>query len=307
MIGLVFLILLAVNFCQYTTSSDPKFDLLNSPVNSSNFISYFAICAVLKNEREDDVREWIDYHYKMGVGKFYLHDNGDVPLAPMVKDWVERGIVSVKERKDKSPQLSVYHRCLRNYRLYHQWIAFIDADEFVVTKQGCSIPSVMKRYEPYGGLTLNWMSFGSSNHITRPPGGILKNYWSCFMYEHVKSVANTNYGISHQGNPHVFTYSHDKYAVDTDFFKLETPVNLPRPSLYENIYLNHYHLKSKEDYDRNRKRGRASTTEPSQKNEAYFWRINALCNRNCTILQPPATYAPDCPLSTFTNLPLDLE
>eukprot|EP01040_Poterioochromonas_malhamensis_P014239 gene14239-15745_t len=243
----------------------------------------------------------------MGTGKFYLHDNGNIPLAPMVKDWIEKGIVSVEERKDKAPQLSVYQLCLRNYRQWHQFIAFIDADEYIVTKNGCSIPSILKRYEPYGGLTLNWTVFGSSGHLTRPEGGILKNYWSCYMYEHVKSIVNTNYGVSHFGNPHVFHYSHGKFSVDAEFFKVETPVNLPRPSLYDNIYLNHYHLKSKEDYDRNRKRGRASTTDPSQKNEEYFWKINERCNRNCSILKPPETWAPNCPLETFTNRPISLD
>eukprot|EP01039_Chlorochromonas_danica_P020899 gene20899-25628_t len=132
---------------------------MNPPVNVSNFISYIAICAIIKDEREDDLREWVEYHYKMGIGKFYLHDNGNISVAAMFPDYIEQKIVDVQDRKDLAPQLNVYRKCIRNYRKYHRWIALIDVDEFIVTRNQCSIPSVMKKYEDYGGLVLNWRLF----------------------------------------------------------------------------------------------------------------------------------------------------
>jgi hypothetical protein len=298
-------ILLFLSFIELLHSYDTTYDWLNPPVNSTNFKSYFAICAVIKNE--PDIREWVSYHYKMGCGKFFLRDNGNIPVAPMLRDFIKKGIVEVQMRKDRAPQLSVYHRCLRTYRHFHRFMAFIDGDEFIVTKQQCSIPSVLKRYESYGGLTMNWMIYGSSGHVVKPKNGVIANYWKCYPYEHVKSIVNTNYGVSHYGNPHIFHFSHGKYSVDTDFFQVSTPVNLPRPSLYEILHLNHYHLKSKEDYDRNKKRGRASTTEPSRKNEEYFRLIDAKCDRNCSILKMPIQFANHCPDDYFRNIPFSLE
>jgi hypothetical protein len=292
-------------FLSNSAVDENNFDWLNPPVNSSNFVSYFAICAIVKNE--PDIREWVTYHYRMGCGKFYIRDNGNVSVIPQLRDYIKKGIVEVQHRKDAAPQLSVYHRCLRVYRHFHRFIAFIDGDEFIVTKDSCSIPSILKRYERYGGLTMNWMVFGSSGHIKKPKGGVIKNYWSCYQYEHVKSIVNTDFGVSHYGNPHIFHYSHGRYAVDTDFFKVSTPVNLPRPSLYEILYLNHYHLKSKEDFDRNRRRGRASTTEPSRKNDAYFKGIDEKCDRNCSILQMPTGFAKHCPIDYFKNRPFSWE
>ena len=281
---------------------DDRFDKLNPSVNMSNIESYFAICAVVKNERQEDLREWVEYHYKMGCGKFYIHDNGDIPVAPFLQDYIDQKLVVVKDRKDPAPQLSVYHRCIRNYRTLHRWIGFIDADEFIVTKDTCSIPSVLKKYEEYGGLTLNWRMFGSSGHVTRPPGGTIAHYWACHDYAHVKTIANTEYAVSHKGNPHLCHYSHGKYSVDTDFWQVSNPNNLPRPTLYEIIYLHHYHLKSKEDFDRNRKRGRASTTEPHKKNDEYFQRFDERCTRNCSILPMPTIPAKDCPSETFAHI-----
>jgi hypothetical protein len=223
-----------------------------------------------------------------------------VPIIVMsfrlqLKDFIEKKVVTVKNiSHEKAPQLGVYHRCIRNYRLKHQFIGMIDADEFIVTRDGCSVPSVLRLYEEYGGLTLNWMLIGSSGHEKRPAGGILPNYWRCAMWDHVKSIVNTNYAVSHYGNPHHFHYSHGKYAVDCDFLKIDTHFNSPRPSLYKIMYLHHYHLKSLEDFVRNRKRGRASTTEPSRKTDSYFNRINGLMNSTCSVLHMPETFARFC-------------
>jgi hypothetical protein len=272
-----------------------QFDRMNRlKVNGSKMVSYFAICTVVKDEI--DLHEWVEYHYRMGCGRFYIHDNSPVnsdviPASVQLKDFIENKVVTIKNISHEiAPQLGVYHRCIRSYRLKHQFIGMIDADEFIVTRNNCSIPSVLRRYDEYGGLTLNWMMLGSSGHQKRPPGGILPNYWSCAKSDHVKSIVNTNYAVSHYGNPHRFSYSHKKYAVDSDFVKMDTHVNPPRPSLYDTIYLNHYHLKSLEDFNRTRNRGRASTTERSRKkSDTYFSRIDATMNSICPILNIPET------------------
>jgi hypothetical protein len=283
-----------------------EFDVLNKQkADPSRITAYFAICAVIKDEI--DLHEWISYHHRMGCGHFYLHDNspknGSVKSANVqLKDFIDRKIVTLKDIADlAAPQLGVYHRCIRQHRLKHQFIGMIDGDEFIVTRDGCSIPSVLRSFEGYGGLTLNWMMFGSSGHIKRPSGGILQNYRNCTMFDHVKSIVNTNYAVSHFGNPHRFHYSHGKYAVDSDFLKVDSHVNVPRPSLYKTIYLNHYHLKSLEDFNRNRKRGRASTTAPSPnpKNDQYFVNLDKLMKTVCPVLYIPEEPAADCAVEQF--------
>jgi hypothetical protein len=288
--------LLSSQYCLSSSSiSYPK----NDP---TNFISYFAVCTVVKNEV--DIHEWVEYHYKMGVGKFYIFDNGDIPVSNFLKDYVEQGVVDITVEPMVAPQLKVYNRCINRKKKFHQFIAFIDVDEFIVSPSNCSIPSILSRYEDYGGLVLSWMTFGSSGHETKPPGGIIANYWKCYKYEHIKSVVNTNYVISHRGNPHAFLYMAEKYAVDTNFIRVPDAVNPPRNSLYEILYLNHYHLKSREDYERNRKRGRASTTAAGRKTEKYFDFMNEFCVDNCPILKMPPGKASNCPATSFSNHPL---
>ena len=55
------------------------------------------------------------------------------------------------------PQLYIYSKCIRDHGSRHRWMAFIDADEFFVIKDGTpSLPALLRDYEDFGGLAVNW-------------------------------------------------------------------------------------------------------------------------------------------------------
>ena len=55
------------------------------------------------------------------------------------------------------PQLYIYSKCIRNHGSRHRWMAFIDADEFFVIKDGTpGLPALLREYEDFGGLAVNW-------------------------------------------------------------------------------------------------------------------------------------------------------
>ena len=271
---------------------------LNSSYNSTlSFQSYFAICAIVRDE--PDLLEWVEYHKQMGCNKFYLTDNGlKSSIDILLKSYIEDGMVVLTTNNQRGQQLHSYNSCLEKHRASHRWIAFIDADEFIVTKDYCNIPSILVHYEKFGGVVMQWMIIGSSGHTKRPEGGILKNYWKCARNAGSKSIVNTNFVKSHAGNPHSFRYKTGNFAVFTDFKQVNSTWNPPYVELYQIMYLNHYHFKSKEDYDRNRKRGRADYRDevaPAHyKTDHYFEVNNAYCKRNCSILQIPKVSARFC-------------
>ena len=51
-----------------------------------------------------------------------------------------------------------------------RFMGFLDADEFIIMKDPSipDLPSLLERFEDYGGLVLNWRLFGSSGLLTRP-------------------------------------------------------------------------------------------------------------------------------------------
>ena len=53
--------------------------------------AYLAMCLGVKDQNED-LREWIEYHRSIGVGKFYVFDdNSTVPAADALQDLIQEG------------------------------------------------------------------------------------------------------------------------------------------------------------------------------------------------------------------------
>ena len=98
--------------------------------------SYFAMCLVAKDE--PDLLEWIDYHHRMGCKKFYIFDNDskDPMLGSIIPiDYLKSGLVEytyVQRHNEINNQFYVYERCLHEFGHRHTFMAFIDADEFIV-------------------------------------------------------------------------------------------------------------------------------------------------------------------------------
>lgn len=252
-----------------------------------------AICAVVKDQHRD-IREWIEYHRWIGVSKIYLYDNNStVPLATTVPDYLHSGLVEYsyfagKKRErhlfSTTNQAFAYNDCIVRYRGRHKWLAFIDADEFIVLRNN-TIPDItlfMSKYERYGGLALNWIFFGSAGHVTRPKGGVLVNYVQCFPLDHkehkvVKVIANTKYLKTIGDDPHhVFYLSKDKTTVNENFVAVKGAASAS-PS-HTKIALHHYLLKSEEEYKQKMARGSAAG---NQKTWDFFVNVNAQANQTC--------------------------
>jgi hypothetical protein len=94
---------------------------------------YLAMCLIVKDQPEDTV-EWIEYHRRIGVTKFYVFDhNSTVPLIKQLYGYVEAGIVEYRffrEFEQEGPgswaQTWVYDTCIKDFGRRHRWMAFID-------------------------------------------------------------------------------------------------------------------------------------------------------------------------------------
>lgn len=66
----------------------------------------------------------------------------------------------------------------QEYGHLHRWMVYIDADEFLVIKDGTpNLPTLLQDYIKYGGLGVFWVVFGSSGHVKRPENGALGSYY----------------------------------------------------------------------------------------------------------------------------------
>ena len=131
---------------------------------------------MIVKDDHDYIREWIDYHHKIGVEHFYISDNGsNPPLQAILQDYIAKGLVVYTYDRRQKPQCAVYNECIAKYREESKWIGFFDADEFFVLRKHSNIRDFLSNYEKFGALSVCWVMFGSNGHDQKQKS-ILRSY-----------------------------------------------------------------------------------------------------------------------------------
>lgn len=215
-------------------------------------MNYLSIVAIMKDEGKN-LQEWLDFHRAVGVEHFYLYDNGSTDNTKEI----------CKGQKDISyfytdmdmGQMACYYNALTAFRDQSKWMAFIDLDEFLFAPQG-DLKERLKEFEQHPGVAVNEVFYGSNGHEKRPSGGVLKNYTKRrkSVDKHIKSIVQPMYTLCPANNPHSFVYTHG-LAVNERKQPCGGPFN--EPASAEILRINHYWVKSKEEYENKLTRGRA--------------------------------------------------
>jgi hypothetical protein len=165
-----------------------------------------AICAIFKDEGKY-LGEWIAFHRSVGVGHFYLYDNGSTDnFQEVLAEHIRSGLVTYINWPEYPGQVSAYRDCAKRFSGQARWIAFIDIDEFLFSPQQRDVPAVLERFRGCPALFIHSYHFGSSGHRERPEMPTIKAYTlreaipSCG-----KTVANPRW-IRWISNPHLFRY-----------------------------------------------------------------------------------------------------
>jgi hypothetical protein len=257
-------------------------------------LHYLAIVSMFRNEA-GALAEWVAFHLLHGVEHLFLYDNcsNDGSLAE-IEVFIQARRVTVMRWEDMSDlsQNNMYVDALHRYRSCAKWLAFIDVDEFLFSPTGMSLPLVLERYEPYPGVVAHWHVYGSSGLLRRrelvvdsftrrAPTEFYRNL-------RVKSIVDPSCVSSPLG-AHFFDFGDGRLAVN----EVEQPVAVilggrdgtsgardpfaRRHASVERIYanvlrINHYAVKSREEYDSKRERF-AHRTYASER-FADYWSVH---------------------------------
>jgi tetratricopeptide (TPR) repeat protein len=213
-------------------------------------MDYLSLCLTCKDEN-DYLSEWLDYHILVGVERFYIYDNESlVPLRDTLKDYIKKGWVIIEEFPGKAVQLPSYDHCLQAYGQQTRWLGFIDTDEFLVPKTTLDLKELLKEFEPYGGLAVSSLFFGSNGFKDRPQTGQLANYtrrthptFSDNIL--VKSIVQPERALM-PNSPHDFTYIDGSWCVNEAHHRVDYQ---SFPNYTEKIQLNHYFCRSESEID----------------------------------------------------------
>jgi hypothetical protein len=221
-------------------------------------MKYLGICCIIKDENAY-LQEWMKYHAFIGVEHFIIYDNGNkVPIEQSLMEWGCPYPVVICNIKGWRIQMMTYTHCIKHFRQYSKWLAFIDVDEFIVPKTTEDLQGFLKNYEEYGGLGVNWRMFGSSGFIDRPSGLQVENFTMCTPTDfpenrQIKTILQPEYAISAR-DPHSFIYRKGYFCVNEDGERIDGP--LSRTSI-NRIQLNHYFCRSRNEFKEKTRRGGA--------------------------------------------------
>jgi hypothetical protein len=223
-------------------------------------MSYLAVCAIYRDEAHN-LREWLEFHRLVGVERFFLYnhlstDDHREVLAP----YVERGIAVVHEWSEADPpQMAAYLDCVERHGAEARWIAFIDLDEFLFSPTGAPVPDLLREYEQWPGVGVNWAHFGSSGHLTRPPGLVIETHlWRAADGPNhlIKTIADPR-RVTGCHSPHFVLYD-EGTAVDENHRPIDgRPRSKTENVSFARLRVNHYAIKSEEEFRRKVARGSA--------------------------------------------------
>lgn len=236
---------------------------------------YLSVCAIAKNEGPY-FEEWIEWHLAHGVEKFYIYDNESTDDTKLILEpYIKRTVVDYKYWPGRKQQLAAYDDCLARHRFTSRWIAFIDLDEFIVPIKDKSIAEFLKRFEFFAAVEINWLIYGSSGRQVKTPGTMMERFKchslpSHILNRHVKSVVNPcrvfNMVGSHEASI-ISGHTADSHgnSIIKNFRDREPQQDV--------IRINHYAVRSFEEFKEKQARGRASGPQKPRSSE-YFTRFD---------------------------------
>lgn len=145
-----------------------------------------AIALIVRDEAHH-IAEWAEFHLRAGVRLFAVYDNGStdgtigilretLPSENLVVVPWQQIFSDVRLGREIHNQVLAYAHAASNFGGCVRWMAFIDADEFLIPKQAASIPEALAHLGDARNVSLPWHMFGRSGHVAPPEGGVVHNY-----------------------------------------------------------------------------------------------------------------------------------
>lgn len=231
---------------------------------------YLAICAIAKNEAPY-FKEWIEWHYKCGVEKFYIYDNDSSDnTREVLAPYIESGLVEYTFFPGRQQQLAAYDDCFERHRLDTRWLGIIDLDEYIVPIKDKSIPDFLHRMEEFSAVEINWLIYGSSGAKTREEGKVMDRFRCHSRPEHrlnrfVKSIVDPRRVCTMTGCHEAARISGRSADPNGNILKKGFRDREPQ---HDVIRINHYAVKSYEEFQGKRARGRARVN--TLRDDNYF-------------------------------------
>ncbi|MBR0559808.1 glycosyltransferase family 2 protein [Neokomagataea anthophila] len=226
-----------------------------------------AVVTIVCNEITDFL-SWLGWHIRLGVQTFVIFDDGS-------SDGTEKIIADAACSHDIrlykieggsgnhiNRQKDTYLYALKELRKTHNWVGFLDADEFLYLDNDLSIIEYLDKIsQNIGAVGFHWCNYGSSGHVLKPSTSILNAFdhhsrSDEMINRHIKTFLRIDSWSGEWENVHYFPLRRGKYVdasgKDIEWSNLKGVTS--QPANWQGGRILHYQIRSMEHYVERAKR-----------------------------------------------------
>jgi len=229
-----------------------------------------ALCGIVKNEVRSIV-EWLAHYKALGFTDFVIYDNessdGTEKILQALDDAGELIRLEWPHGKNERPQRAAYDHMRRNSTV--DWIAYFDADEFLLLRQDRTIADFLARFDDeVSAISISWVVFNSGGQDRYRAAPVIERFTECLERKapynrSMKGIARrerlSGIGIHRQD------ISEGRYVTPTGKDAQFVTGQIMRRHESRVAVLHHYMVKSLEEFEEKRSRGHANSHNPQRK------------------------------------------
>ena len=230
---------------------------MNYP-DENNINTKTAICLISKQENRY-IKEFVEYYKKLKINKIFLYDNNDINgehFEGILSNFIKLNFVEIVNYRGKyKPQLQAYNHCYINNNQNFDWIAFLDADEYLYIRLYTDINKFLSlsKFAKCSSRLINWKYYGDNDNLyydprplqerfTKPFYFKIKHNMERYLYSAGKTIVRTGLNLTWEHFPH---YLKNKPICRPNGRILKDYLSRPQ---YYTAYIKHFATKSTEEF-----------------------------------------------------------
>ena len=235
--------------------------------NKSFYGSKVCICMICKEENLY-IKHFVDYYKKLGFIKIFIYDNNDLDgekFDSVIKVEIEKGFVTIINYRGfrgnglvGGQQIKAYSDCYKRNKIYYDWIAFFDVDEYLVLNKEKNIQKFLSssRYNKCELIKVNLAFYTDNNQLEFEDKPLIERFTEkakniTKLNKFPKIIARGNLSNQILADPH----SLFKSSKSCDSSGNITQSHYINPPVYKYASLNHYSTKTIKEFCLKLKKG----------------------------------------------------
>lgn len=235
-----------------------RFNKLNNTIANNRIVDRNKInnkVMLFTNARDENrIVEWISHHLNLGFDNIVIFDHKSViPIKYLISPDVS-GVSVFRVKGEGNIKVELMKTAVKiSIKNNVDWMLYLDADEYLCLNKFSNVKEMLRFFKEADLLCINWLMFGSNNHIQEPTEGLLiENYTKSdeILNQHVKSFVRPVM-VTGVENPHYYLLISNNRILCMPMRKMYYPSPFNEINIsYKNVgaFIAHYFYQSEETY-----------------------------------------------------------